>query len=305
MIYRSLLKIIKCIDNNHQYCFAYWWVRISAFVNRFNPASSPIPSRPINVMNLDFPNPVGLAAGFDRDGALVGSLESAGFGFIEIGTINVNSEIESNDYVANIVRELQCSENRSAKQALVGVSLGSLRNTIDAHTAADYIQGMKIVWQYSDYIMINLSRPGSSMRSDVDNNLALGELLKNIKQGHFRLCDEYKEHVPVLVKVAIDYETRKTLPEILKIAHELEFDGLLVAFENWPSSDDVITTVGEISALTNNFPLIVVGGIRAADDVLQLLNAGANLVQCFRLLVDQGPGKMKKMIRKLPPKAVA
>ncbi len=294
MIYRSLLSVIKCIDDNHKYCFAYWWIRLFGFLKYFNPLTSPLPSHPVNILNLDFPNPVGLAAGFDRDGKLIDSLGATGFGFIEIGTINVNSVCESNDYAASIVRELQCSE----KQALTGISLGSLRNTVDDHTVADYLHGMEIVWEYSDYIVINLSRPGSTMRSE-ENNIALRDMLNEIKQEHTQLCQKHNKHVPLLIKVAIDYETRETLPVTLTIAYELKFDGLLIAFENWPSSVDVISTVSKISTLTNQHPLIVVGGIKTEHDVLNILKAGANLVQCYTLLVEQGPTKMNKMIRKL------
>lgn len=120
-----------------------------------------------------------------------------------------------------------------------------------------------------------------------------------IKQRHTELCKKYSNHVPIIIKVAIEYETRKTLPQTLTIACELEFDGLLIAFENWPSTVDVVATVCEISTLTRQLPLIVVGGIKTADDALQILNAGAKLVQCYTLLVDQGPAGMRKMIRKL------
>ena len=299
MIYRALLRLIKCIDNNFKYCFAYWWVRIFCFLNRLNPVTTPLPSHPVDIMDLHFPNPVGLAAGFDRDGKLASRLNTAGFGFIEIGTINVNSELNSDDNLANIFRNLRRSNNQSTNQPLLGISLGSLRNIVDDHTVADYLQGMEMFWHYSDYIVINLSRPGSSVRSDENNKAESRILLEKIKQGHAELCEKQCNYVPIIIKVAIEYENRKVLPETLTIANELKFDGLLIAFENWPSSVDVIATVCEISALTYQLPLIVVGGIKTADDALQILNAGANLVQCYTLLVDQGPVEMKKMIRKL------
>lgn len=299
MIYRSLLRVVKCFDNNLKYGFAYWWVRIICFLNRFNPVTTPMPLHPVDIMDLHFPNPVGLAAGFDRGGKLASRLNIAGFGFIEIGTINVNSEFDSDDNLANIVRNLRPSNNQSINQPLLGISLGSLRNSIDDHIVADYLQGMEIVCHYSDYIVINLSRPGSFARSEENNKAELRNLLGKIKQGHTKLCKKHRKHIPVIIKVAIEYENRKSLPETLIIANELKFDGLLIAFENWPSSVDVISTVCEISTLTNQLPLIVVGGIKTADDVLQILNAGANLVQCYTLLVDQGPAEMKKMIRKL------
>jgi len=264
-----------------------------------NPAEPSLPLCPVDTMNLHFPNPVGLAAGFDRDGKMISSLHEAGFGFIEIGTINVNSEVQSDDELENIIHNLDQSKNQSEHRPLLGISLGSLRNTIDEHTVEDYLHGMEIFWHYSDYIVINLSRPGSSMRSETDNKAEIRVLLEKVIQGHTDLCNKQRNRVPILIKVAIDYEYRKNLPETLKIANELGFDGLLLAFENWPSSVDVITTVGEISALTKQLPLIVVGGIKSAVDALQILNAGANLVQCYTLLAEQGPAEMKKMIRKL------
>lgn len=250
-------------------------------------------------MNLHFPNPIGLAAGFDRDGKLINSLKPAGFGFIEIGTINVNSEIESNDELNNIVLNLENSKNQSNNQALIGISLGSLRDEIDDYTIVDYLQGMEIFWHHADYIVINMSRPGSSMRSEENNSTELRHLLEKIKQGHTQFCKKNNNHVPIVIKVAIEYGNKNTFPETLIIANQLEFDGLLIAFENWPSSADVVANVSEISTLTNQCPLIVVGGIKIADDALKLLNAGANLVQCYSLLVDQGPDEMKKMIHKL------
>lgn len=115
MIYRSLLSVIKLIDNNLKYRFAYWWVRVYCFLNRFNPVTPPLPSNPVNIMNLDFPNPVGLAAGFDRDGKLANSINTTGFGFIEIGTVNVDSKIESDNELKNIIRNLKHSKNQVCK----------------------------------------------------------------------------------------------------------------------------------------------------------------------------------------------
>lgn len=262
-------------------------------------AKRSLTSYPINIMNLHFPNPVGLAAGYDRDGKLINSLNSAGFGFIEVGTINVNSEIESDDELDHIAQNLEHAKNQSTNQALLGVSLGSLRDEIDEHTVADYLKGMEIYWHHSDYIVINLSKPGSSIRSGANNIAKLFNLLDKIKQGHTELCKKHNSHVPIIIKVAIEYENKNTLPSTLVFANEQKFDGLLIAFENWPSSVYVITTVREISALIKELPLIIVGGIKTADDALQILNAGASLVQCYSLLVDRGPAEMKKMIDKL------
>lgn len=261
-----------------------------------DPDNSTLPLPLVETMNLVFPHPVGLAAGFDRDGRLLSSLISVGFGFIEIGTINVNSEIDVDENFENIINNIQQSKKQSANQALIGISLGSLRNSIDDCTVADYIKGMEIFWHCADYIVINLSRPGSSMRSEDNINSGSRVLLERIKQAHTLLCDKYHAHLPIVVKIAIGYKNRTTLPETLTIAYELKYDGLLIAFENWPSIADVITTVGRISVLTNNLPQIVVGGIKTKIDVSKILNAGAKLVQCYTLFVEQKPSEIKKII---------
>ena len=256
-------------------------------------------SFPVEVMNLHFPNPVGLAAGFDRDGKMINRLNLAGFGFIEVGTINVNSELESNKELENIVRNLEHAKEQSTNQALIGLSLGSSRNEIDDHTVADYLQGMEIFWHHADYIVINLSRPGSSMRSEANNYAELRYLLEKIKQRHTQLCNKHNNHVPIITKVAIEYENKNISLESLTIANQLEFDGLLIAYEHWPSTADVVASVSEMSVLTSQRPLIIVGGIKSADNALKLIKAGASLVQCYSLFADQGSAGMKNMINKL------
>jgi dihydroorotate dehydrogenase len=298
-MYQLLLKFIKRIDNNHKFCFAYWWTRCVYFLERFNPLTPPLLSRPVNIMNLHFSNPVGLAAGFDRNGSLLKNINSSGFSFIEIGTVNVNSDIDTDKKLTTVVNNLQHLKDHTINHPLIGISLGSLRNNIDKHTVADYIKGLDTFWHYSDYIVINLSRPGSAMRSEENKNKELRILLEWIKHEHIMSCKKHSSYVPIIIKIAIEYKNKTKLPEILIIASELEFDGLLIAFENWPSSDEVITTVSKIYSLTNELPLIIVGGIKTAYDALKILNAGAKLVQCHSLLVEQGPIEMKKMIRKL------
>jgi dihydroorotate dehydrogenase len=299
MIYRILLKWIKRLDNSYKYCFSYWWTRIYYFLDHFNPISPPLLSRPVNSLNLHFSNPVGLAAGFDRNGSLLKNINSSGFGFIEVGTININSEIESDKNINSIIRNLEQSKYNLIDRPLIGVSLGSLKNKIDQYTVNDYIKGMDLFWNLSDYIVINLSRPGSAMRSEENKKKELHIILDWIKREHIILCKRFGTNVPIIIKVAIEYKRRKSLPETLVMACELDFDGLLIAFENWPSTTEVISTLNEIVLLTDNLPLIVVGGIKTENDAIKILNAGAKLVQCHSLLVEQGPIEMKKMIRKL------
>ncbi len=299
MLYRLLLKWITKFDNNYKYCFAYWCARLYYFFERLNPVLPPPSSRPVNIMNLHFSNPVGLAAGFDKNGSLLKNINNSGFGFIEIGTININSEIESDENINSVITNLEQSKYYSTDRPITGINLGSLNNNLDQYTVNDYIKGMDTFWHLSDYMVINLSRPGSAMRSEENNNKEIDILLDQIKREHIILCKKFGTHVPIIIKVAIEYQNRTTLPETLIMACKLDFDGLLIAFENWPSTAEVISIVKEVVLLTNDLPLIVVGGIKNSADALQILKAGASLIQCHTLLVEQGPTEMKKMIHKL------
>ncbi len=299
MVYRSLLGIVRRIGKDLEYRFAYWWVRIYCYIYHIVLTHPSLPSSPVEVMNLQFQNPVGLAAGFDRDGKLAVGLQAVGFGFVEIGTVNIDSENGSDDGLAKIARNSRKYNNHSTCRILRGVSLGSLSNGNDERAVNDFVKGMKSCWHFADYLVINLSRPGSVMRSGEDCEPELSNLLCRVKMGHTEICEEYGTRVPVVIKLAIRNETRRTLPASLMTAWSLGYDGLLVAFENWPSFDETVTTVGEISTLTNGLPIIVVGGIGTADNVLDLLNAGASLVQCYSLVVEHGPHEVKDVIREV------
>jgi dihydroorotate dehydrogenase len=265
-----------------------------------------LPLCPTEAMGLHFPNPVGLAAGYDRDGRRVGWLAPAGFGFVEIGTINVNSEAAANTGLAGIADTLQRArargdaEGMSASRQLLGVSLGSVRDSLDDRMVADYLRGMEALWKYADYLVINLSRPGSPGRGSGSNGAtAPRPVLEGIKRGHEALGAGNGGRVPIIVKVAIEAHHKRSIPDTIVLARELGFDGVIAAFEHWTSRKDVIKCIREFSISVEPLSLIVVGGIRTMDDAWQSLEAGADLVQLFTVLVKRGPLQTRRMISRL------
>jgi len=293
MIYRLLLRL------------SFWISQAYCILCRVVSVQQSLPSCPVEVMRLHFPNPVGLAAGFDRDGRLVGYLAPAGFGFVEIGTINVNSEAAPNTELSDITHTLQKARIRShsfgnsASRQLLGISLGSIRGTLDERTVADYLKGMDTLWEYADYLAINLSRPGSPGRTLQPDATALRFLLENIKQGYAALAARYRSRVPIIIKAAIDHQCKETIPLSVHLARELGFDGVLAAFEHWPSRQNAIKCISDLSSLIQPLSLIVVGGIRTVDDIRQSLEAGADLVQLYTGFVKQGPLQTRRMISRL------
>lgn len=284
---------------------SFWITRAYCTLCRVVSVRQSLPSCPVEMMGLHFPNPVGLAAGFDRDGRLVGCLAPTGFGFVEIGTINANSEVASDTELACVVRTLRNvglrshSVGNSADRQLLGISLGSMRDALDERTAADYLKGMDLLWEYADYLVINLSRPGSPGRLLQSDAAALRFLLENIKHSHDTLASRHNSRIPIIIKVAIDHQCKETIPLSVPLARDLGFDGVLAAFEHWPSRQDAIKCISDLSSLIQPLSLIVVGGIRTVDDIRQALEAGADLVQLYTGFVKQGPLQSRRMISRL------
>ena len=302
MFHRLAVKLISLFNGNLVHRFAYWSTRVFCFSRRLTRRQPHLPSRPVLALGLEFPNPVGLAAGFDRDGALARDLAHVGFGFVEIGTLNADSPAHSHSRPAPVIanlRELSARANDPSGnpiRQLIGISLGSKRNTLDDHTTADFLSGMDAVWEYADYLVINLSRPDSPGRSAGQVQNALRTLLETVKQRGADLSARHNTRVPIIIKVAVEHPWDKNVPVNVALAKEMDFDGVLTAFEYWPPGFAVVECVRWLVASIHPLPVIVVGGIRTANDVRRTLDAGAALVQLYSGLVDAGPSGVKRML---------
>ncbi len=262
-----------------------------------------LPLCPTEAMGLRFPNPVGLAAGYDRDGGRLAGLAAIGFGFVEIGTINVDSAAGANAALAGIADTLPRARDRrdamggSPGRQLLGISLGSMRDSLDDRMVADYLVGMEALRGHADYLVINLSRPGSPGRASGSKGATTPRrVLEGIKRG----CDAMGlgdgGRVPVVVKVAMEAHREASIPDTVVLAGELGFDGVIAAFEHWPSRKDAIQCIRGLSGAMGPLSLTVVGGIRTVDDAWRCLEAGADLVQLFTVLVKRGPRQTAKII---------
>ncbi len=207
MIYRLCIRLLASIKGDLVYKYAYLWVYSFCKLCSFSPIKLSIPLSRVKVMGLSFPNPLGLAAGFDREGKLLRYSQALGFGFVEIGTINLDSQKELNCHAIEIIRNLKKAArpyqetNRIQKW---GINLGSLRNTLDEQTVADYIKGMKLFWEYADYFVINLSRPESPVRQLNSDMEELNSFLDSIKHQQSKFILYSDKHIPIVVKIAIN-----------------------------------------------------------------------------------------------------
>jgi dihydroorotate dehydrogenase len=302
MFYRLILKLLSNNNDGSLHRFAPTLISIFSQLSRLNPFKRSLPLSPVKAMGLTFPNPVGLAAGFDRTAKTLSYSEIIGFGSIEIGTLNIDATKALDKTTLTTLQNLSkatANKSESKHPQQWGINLGSLRNTLDEHTVADYSRGMNLFWQYADYLVINLSRPESDARALKPDLYGLDQFLTNIKFEHQALCTEKRKYIPVLAKLAIDYHHSESMADLLLLLKNRSYDGAILAFENWPNVQQISDYLAELKTTIDNFPFIVVGGIRSTGDAQQLIYSGASLVQTYTSLVQQGPLQTRQMIAKL------
>ncbi|WGK64993.1 quinone-dependent dihydroorotate dehydrogenase [Croceiramulus getboli] len=276
------------------------------------------------VFGLKFPNPVGLAAGFDKDAKGVNELADLGFGFIEIGTVTprpqtgnpkkrlfrlkedqaiINRMGFNNDGVEEAVARL-----RRKRKVLVGGNIGKNKTTPNEVAAEDYERCFEALFDHVDYFVVNVSSPNTPGLRELQDREPLTQLLIRL-QGLNKSKDHPK---PLLLKIAPDL-TNEQLMDIIGIVSDTQIDGVIatnttIAREDLHGkhrkeigglsgkpltqrSTEVIRFLHEHSQ--GSFPIIGVGGIMTAEDALAKLDAGASLVQLYTGFVYEGPGLIR------------
>lgn len=285
---------------------------------------------------LNFSNPVGLAAGFDKDGRFYEAMSHLGFGFIEIGTVTpkpqggnpqprlfrlpqdkalINRMGFNNEGVDKMVNRLK--ENRPAN-LIIGGNIGKNKNTPNEQAADDYLICFDKLFDYVDYFVVNVSSPNTPNLRDLQEKEPLTKLLSILQ-------DQNKTHAhpkPILLKIAPDL-TNTQLDDIIEITQTTQIAGVIATnttiersnlktphqqLENIGNgglsgsplkdrSTEVIRYLHEQSK--GQLPIIGVGGIRTADDALEKLKAGACLVQVYTGLIYAGPSLVKDICKKI------
>ena len=282
------------------------------------------------LFGLNFPNPVGLAAGFDKDAKLFNELSRFGFGFIEIGTLtpkpqNGNSKKRmfrlpedeglinrlgfNNEGVEAAVRRL-----KKNKGVLIGGNIGKNKITSNKEAVNDYILCFNSLFEYVDYFVVNVSSPNTPNLRALQDKEPLINLLSTLKD----LNNKKLIPKPILLKIAPDL-TEDQLIDIVEIVKSTKIDGVIatnttVRRKNLLSSNreelgglsgrplkDMSTEVIRFLAQKSNhaFPIIGVGGVHKPEDAIEKLNAGASLVQLYTGFVYEGPGIVKRINKAL------
>jgi len=283
------------------------------------------------LLGLTFKNPVGLAAGLDKDARLVDELACLGFGFIEIGTLTpkpqpgndkprlfrlpqdgalINRMGFNNGGVEAAVVQLK----KRKSSVIVGGNIGKNKVTPNDQALEDYVKAFEALYPYVDYFVVNVSSPNTPGLRELQEKEPLRRLLSDVIQ----LSKKQKVYKPVLLKIAPDLNTSQ-LNDIVEILQETKTDGV-IATNTTISRDGLVTSKNEIESIGNGglsgkplakrsteviaylreklgtaFPIIGVGGIMSVEDALEKLNAGANLIQIYTGFIYEGPSFVKQL----------
>jgi dihydroorotate dehydrogenase len=298
------------------------------------PAEPDPPSLKQTLWGRNFLNPIGIAAGFDKDALVPDALLRLGFGFAETGTVTPRSQpgnpkprifrLYEDDAVINrmgfnsagldpTLARLRVRRRVGPMGGIVGVNLGKNRDSEDA--AADYLDGVRRVGALADYLVINVSSPNTPGLRDLQRREILADLLRQLVAAR----DEAAPGIPLLLKIAPDL-TQKERADIAALAGPSGIDGIVIAnttvarppglksaaagepggLSGKPLFGPSTALLADIYRLTEGkIPLIGVGGIASAADAYAKIRAGASLVQLYTALVFQGPALIGRIRRGL------
>lgn len=259
----------------------------AAHALRAAPAPAPAPAA--RVFGIDFPAPLGLAAGVDRHGALTALLARAGLGFTEIGTLNVSGPGAVPAALAPVLRNLARAEAARA-QLRIGASIGTRAPDPDAATEA-CVAAVTALAARIDFAVLNLSRPGSVTRDGGCDP----RRLQRLTAGIVHQVRAQGTSIPLLVKLACPPGDGARWRPALDAVLAGGAAGCVCAFEGWTDPGARLGQVEQIARAAAPAPIVAVGGIGDAADARAALGAGARLVQIYGAFVQRGPWHVRRL----------
>lgn len=295
-----------------------------------------LPSRPIEVMGLKFDNPVGLAAGLDKDGDAIDAFGAMGFGFIEVGTVTprpqsgndkprifrvipaqgiINRMGFNNKGVDNLIENVK----KSHYKGILGINIGKNKDTPIENGKDDYLICMDKVYDYAGYIAVNISSPNTPNLRQLQYGDAFDDLLNSLKERQKELAEKHKKYVPVAVKIAPDLSPEE-LKQVAEALLRHKIDGVIATnttldremIHDMPhaaetgglsgrplqnKSTEIIRQLHEY--LKGQIPIIGVGGIDSAMAAREKMQAGAELVQIYSGFIYNGPDLVKNIVNNI------
>lgn len=292
-----------------------------------------VPALPVTCMGLRFANPLGLAAGLDKQAAAIDGLAALGFGFLELGTVTPRPQpgnprprlfrlpqagalINRMGFNSGGLGPFLANLAQAPRPVPLGINLGKNKDTPAEHALDDYLTGLEAVYAHADYVAVNVSSPNTPGLRALQEESALAGLLAGLKSAQARLAERHGRYVPIALKIAPDLEP-ETLDGIagLLLAHRVDaviatnttvsrpgLEGLAGAREAGGLSGRPLRPLATAAiarlyrTLRGRVPIIGVGGIASADDAWEKLVAGAELLQLYAALVFRGPAVVREIV---------
>lgn len=284
-----------------------------------------------NLFGMTFKNPVGLAAGFDKNAVLYNELANFGFGFIEIGTVTpkgqtgnpkkrlfrlkddkgiINRMGFNNEGLESAISQLKGNKGK----LIIGGNIGKNTNTSPENYTKDYLECFNALHPYVDYFVLNVSCPNVGSHAKLNDKDYLEELIGTVQNANAT----FEKQKPILLKIAPDLNNDQ-LDEIVELITDTKLDGVIASNTSVDRSDlkasnELLESIGNgglsgqpikekstkvikyLSEKSNKgFPIIGVGGIHSAEDALEKIEAGADLVQIYTGFIYEGPSLIKKI----------
>jgi dihydroorotate dehydrogenase len=341
MLYRYLLRpILYALPPELAHALAFGALRlvlalpplraiVRALASRYDPALA------VQALGLEFPSPVGLAAGFDKDARGYEALGAAGFGFVEVGTITGEPQpgnpkprlfrlVADRALVNRMGFNNQGAERVAARldrrrRTLVGVNIGKSKVVGEEHAVDDYVRSARLLARHADYFVVNVSSPNTPGLRNLQAVERLEPLLRAVRQS---LDAHARRHVPLLVKIAPDLADAD-VDAVADLALALGLDGIIatnttVRRDDLETPGDVVAAMGsgglsgpplrarsfEVlrrlrSRVGRRVTLISVGGIEDGAEAFRRVKAGASLVQIYTAYIYEGPALPARMAREM------
>lgn len=288
-----------------------------------------------NLFGLTFKNPVGLAAGFDKNAVLYNELANFGFGFIEIGTVTplaqegnpkqrlfrlksdkgiINRMGFNNEGLEQAIVQLKKNKGK----LIIGGNIGKNTQTLPENYTADYVTCFKALHPFVDYFVLNVSCPNVGSHAKLTDKDYLEELISTVQKEN----NKFKKQKPILLKIAPDLNEIQ-LDEIIELVTKTNLDGVIASntsvdrkglkatetqleaignggLSGQPMKEKSTKTIKYLATKSNKaFPIIGVGGIHSEKDALEKIEAGADLVQIYTGFIYEGPSLVKRINKAL------
>ncbi|VVD89849.1 quinone-dependent dihydroorotate dehydrogenase [Pandoraea terrigena] len=335
-LYPLARRALFCLDAEQAHHLTLATLRSAASLGLAGLIGQTLPEDPRTVMGIRFPNPVGLAAGLDKDGSCIDGLAALGFGFVEVGTVTprpqpgnpkprifrlpqaeaiINRMGFNNGGVEQFLQNVQSARYKGP----LGLNIGKNADTPIERAVDDYLICLEKVYPYATYVTVNISSPNTKNLRQLQGGDELDALLGKLKDKQRALSDRHGKYVPIALKIAPDLDDE----QIKVIAGTLTrhgFDGVIATnttlsreavaglpFANetgglsgrpvFEASNRVIRALA--AELGGALPIIGVGGILSGADAQAKLDAGASLVQIYSGLIYRGPELVRECVQAL------